>query len=1628
MKRKFTILTAVFALLAFLTVPMGMRGQTTKTYKLTIDASDFNTTSYAANNNEKTSDAVNINDANDTYEVSWTSYQVMKSGNNMQWQKSKGCIYNSTDLGTITAVTVTSSAGTFTTYYGTGEQPSTNTAVGGGYFQTKVGVATGTTSKLEVTFEVVADGPQIVPTTVTIDASDITNTDVYTSTAAGSLNATVTENTNNTAISGATVTWSSSNENVATIDANGEVTLVAAGTTTITASYAGESGVYGGSSATYELVVSDNTPFTGGDVTFDAGTDMGSSTTNTDGDEMTKKTVTISSSKAAFGYNDSYRIYSGSTTTISTTYGVITEIVFTGSSSNPLSNLSLGSASSGSYSVVNSVGTWTGNATSVSFSATAQARATQIVVTVAAPAAVAAPTFSPETGTYYETQNVTISCETPNSTIYYTTDGSEPTSASTQYSQAITVNETTTIKAIAYVGTDHGYVSTATYTIVQPYSTIQEIFNAATNTPTAARIAFDNWVVTGVNNSSHAFVSDGTNGFMIYGSDHGFSAGDILSGTVECSIQMYNNALELTNLNSSTTGLTVTPGGTVSVADIAIANLAPINTGALVSYQNLTCSVNTSGNYTNYNLTDGTTQIQVYHTIIGSLDNLLEDGKTYNITGIFVQNNSTKRVNPRSAADIEEVEVQHEEYTLTVTPSANVEIYTFVSNDPNEEGQPGELIAQVYDGTTVGLSVSAASGYMLESVLVDGVDVTSQLDDTGWYEFTMPTHDVAVTATAVEYIAPTPGNYARISSLDQLTDGSKVIIAARYDEEHANGYYAMQCVASGKPEGVQFTSVVSDGNEMLPSTIADDEETYYWNVNVTDGSYTFTNANGQMIGYPTSGTNFGGTNTAWTIRLETAGENAMVAEYAGFVIKNGNTATRAFAFNGTVFGAYATSNMNAAGYNFFLDFFVESNETPVTEPHMVYFFPGTGTCVVDTMYRGGAFTLPDASTTCDGWEFVGWSSQAVNETTSAPEGLLTETFTATEATTLYAVYSDGDTYSSFPVTSPITLPYFNDFETSAPGYQAGDPGNGRTYVKPEGWTIVSQTPPTTRRARPQVFYTPSYAHSGNFSLRLDSAAVTAMPRLSDDIDVSELKMEFYVRQPNAGQYLEVGVMTDLADPGSFVSVDTIDNSTSAVTHWYVDFGGYENNSAEHHYIAFRNSGATNRSINNIDDISLYKENPCELSLSDLPYTETFDSVTEITSPVRTGVQPECWVVAHQYESLTNTTKPQVFYTPSYANSGNYSLRMEGRCIYAMPKLAEDVDVRALHMELYLRQPNASQQLEVGVMSNLNDEETFVSVATISNNGTGVEYKLIDFSGYSGTGKYIAFRNSVVGGGTGKSINNIDDISLYVENPCEVSLSDLPYTETFDNVTEITSTDRTGEQPECWTVAHRYTQLTNTTKPQVFYTSSYAHSGSYSLRMEGQCIYAMPKLAEDIDVSMLQMELYVRQPYADQQLEVGVMSNLNDPTTFQTVLTINTTPRVVEQVVFDFSEYSGTGKYIAFRNSVVGDGTGKSINNIDDITLSVPEAKIAEVSGENEIDANSVERYLEDIRVYPNPTTGNLYIDAMDVQKVECFNQMGQLVGVYDNANELNISELSNGVYMLRITVPQGVTMRKVVKK
>jgi sugar lactone lactonase YvrE len=92
------------------------------------------------------------------------------------------------------------------------------------------------------------------------------------------------------------------------------------------------------------------------------------------------------------------------------------------------------------------------------------------VVTVPYPQA-AQPIFNPGAGTYSSAQTVAIADSTPGATIYYTTDGTIPTTASPIYTAPITVNATETLNAIAAAASfTTSPVATATITIIIPPS------------------------------------------------------------------------------------------------------------------------------------------------------------------------------------------------------------------------------------------------------------------------------------------------------------------------------------------------------------------------------------------------------------------------------------------------------------------------------------------------------------------------------------------------------------------------------------------------------------------------------------------------------------------------------------------------------------------------------------------------------------------------------------------------------------------------------------------------------------------------------------------------------------------------------------------------------------------------------------------------------------------------------------------------------------------------------------------------------------------------------------------------------------------------------------------------------
>lgn len=194
------------------------------------------------------------------------------------------------------------------------------------------------------------------------------------------------------------------------------------------------------------------------------------------------------------------------------------------------------------------------------------------------------------------------------------------------------------------------------------YTTIPDLFAAATSTSTPVAITFNNWVISAVKGSNAYLTDNAGNGLIIYQSNHGFNVNDVLSGTASCNLVTYQGSAELTALTASTKGLTVTDGGTVTEQNIAINELGGVNTGALLAYENLT--------FNGTALVDADNNaIEPYTTLYSYT---FEADKVYNVKGIYKQYTTNtqdkKQILPRSADDIEEVVPT--EPTVTVNPTS----------------------------------------------------------------------------------------------------------------------------------------------------------------------------------------------------------------------------------------------------------------------------------------------------------------------------------------------------------------------------------------------------------------------------------------------------------------------------------------------------------------------------------------------------------------------------------------------------------------------------------------------------------------------------------------------------------------------------------------------------------------------------------------------------------------------------------------------------------------------------------------------------------------------------------------------------------------------------------------------
>ena len=164
---------------------------------------------------------------------------------------------------------------------------------------------------------------------------------------------------------------------------------------------------------------------------------------------------------------------------------------------------------------------------------------------------VSTPTFSVQTGKYTEAQNVTIDCATAEASIYYTIDGTEPSAASTPYSEAINISSTTTLKAIAIKDGESSAVATATYTFPTEVDNIAA-FNQAENNDF---VKITKPITVTYINGANVYAQDESGSMLIYdfnfAETEGLTNGSIIND-IAGENTLYNGAPQMKNVFSYT--------------------------------------------------------------------------------------------------------------------------------------------------------------------------------------------------------------------------------------------------------------------------------------------------------------------------------------------------------------------------------------------------------------------------------------------------------------------------------------------------------------------------------------------------------------------------------------------------------------------------------------------------------------------------------------------------------------------------------------------------------------------------------------------------------------------------------------------------------------------------------------------------------------------------------------------------------------------------------------------------------------------------------------------------------------------------------------------------------------------
>ncbi len=376
------------------------------------------------------------------------------------------------------------------------------------------------------------------------------------------------------------------------------------------------------------------------------------------------------------------------------------------------------------------------------------------------PTAIATPVFSVTSGTYYEPQTITISCETPDVAILYTTDGTTPHAGATVYTSPLTFSTTTTLKAVACNTTDTSHLASATYTI----PTITDVADVATLRAQTAdaislyRLTGSTFITHTANWRHHKYVQDATAGILIDDNagiiTTSYAVGDEVANVIG-TLTNYNGLLEFAPVADP--GAALSTNNTITPLEITLDEVSS-HEAELVVVRDVVISATTDtfAYHTSYQLNDGSNP--VLYTLYQETDLIGTDVPTtvQDLTGVVYNSNGTYEIIPRSVNDLADASSSSEEcteaptlgictaellpdrdleFTATIASAGNTDCrvtqYGFVYSTVNSQPAIGEAqTEQRILGTTIAedetfsmnLSVLGYNIYYIRAYAVNEVD------------------------------------------------------------------------------------------------------------------------------------------------------------------------------------------------------------------------------------------------------------------------------------------------------------------------------------------------------------------------------------------------------------------------------------------------------------------------------------------------------------------------------------------------------------------------------------------------------------------------------------------------------------------------------------------------------------------------------------------------------------------------------------------------------------------------------------------------------------------------------------------------------------------------------------------